>query len=277
MLTALGAWLLYPRLGASASQVGPHGDYSHLLGMLNHLKAQIESSEATSGRVPAASLPALPAPGDAEASKECEGEEGCDEAEQGAEGEEGWDEAEHGEEGEEGWDETEQGDEGEEGWDEAEQDGGDEADEVAEDSEQEEQAESEQLAHNQDEARKVLKKAKHASDVKGKGVSSTRPVATPARSYDDIARKLQAVRQAEQATSPKPKPSQLTIAANPPSSATSAAPAGAAAPDLVNSTTHKREYMRLAPCLHSTPLNWLVWLVLLCKVECIADSSETTH
>ena len=218
-----GAWLYAPRLGASASQVGANGDYRNLLGILNDLKVQIQSSEQLSAPKPApkAALAALPAP-DARV-----GDEGDEEHDQG-EGDKEHDQGEGDKEDDQGEGDKED-DQGEWHEDLEEED-------YAEDSEQEEQAEEEELSSNQAEAMKVLRCAK-GSGEKGVGLGA-RPVATPARSCEKIAQKLPAPE------NPEPKSNRPTP--NPPSNV--AAPAEPAA--SINSTTHKKEYMRLASCLH---------------------------
>ena len=104
---------------------------------------------------------------------------------------------------------------------------------------------------NQESAKRVLQEGK---DAKDSGGLASRPVATPARSLDAIIQKLKPV-PAGEPKEPNPEPAQL--ARDVPSGTPSAAAAPASDEQKINSTTHKKEYMRLAPCLHCT----LVWLV----------------
>ncbi|CAE7249424.1 unnamed protein product, partial [Symbiodinium sp. KB8] len=238
-------------LGASASQVGANGDYRNLLGILNDLKVQIQSSEQVSAPKPApkAALAALPAP-DARV-----GDEGDEEHDQG-EGDEEHDQGEGDKEDDQG-----EGDkEDDQGEGNKEDDQGEwhedlEEEDCAEDSEQEEQAEEEELSSNQAEAMKVLRCAK-GSGEKGVGLGA-RPVATPARSCEKIVQKLPAPENS------KPKSNRPTP--NPPSNVAAAAEPAAS----INSTTHKKEYMRLdrdAPGIHEETKYW-------CTLEETAEDS----
>ncbi|CAE7682522.1 unnamed protein product [Symbiodinium necroappetens] len=227
---------LIESLGASASQVGANGDYSHLLGLLNNLKLQIENPKPS----PGSATTGAEKEGGGKADKEGEGKadkEGEGKAEQEYEGE-----AEQEYEGE-----AEQEYEGEEWNDDSWNEG--EEEEYGQHEDQEEQAESEELMSNQESAKRVLQEGK---DAKDSGGLASRPVATPARSLDAIIQKLKPV-PAGEPKEPNPEPAQL--ARDVPSGTPSAAAAPASDEQKINSTTHKKEYMRLKRIVESGQLS----------------------
>ncbi|CAE7769876.1 unnamed protein product [Symbiodinium microadriaticum] len=215
---------LIESLGASASQVGANGDYSHLLGLLNNLKLQIENPAPNPKPGPGSATTGAEKGGGGKADKEGEGkaeQEYEEEAEQEYEGEE-WDD--------DSWHEGEE-------------------EECGQDEDQEEQAESEELMSNQESAKRVLQERK---DAKDSGGLASRPVATPARSLDTIVQKLKPV-PAGEPNDPNPEPAQH--ARDVPSGAPSAAAAPASDEQKINSTTHKKEYMRLKRIVESGQLS----------------------
>ncbi|CAE7854247.1 unnamed protein product, partial [Symbiodinium microadriaticum] len=236
---------LIESLGASASQVGANGDYSHLLGLLNNLKLQIENPKPS----PGSATTGAEKEGGGKADKEGEGKtdkEGEGKAEQEYEGEA---EQEYEGEAEQEYEgEAEQEYEGEEWNDDSWNEG--EEEEYGQDEDQEEQAESEELMSNQESAKRVLQEGK---DAKDSGGLASRPVATPARSLDAIIQKLKPV-PAGEPKEPNPEPAQL--ARDVPSGTPSAAAAPASDEQKINSTTHKKEYMRAGRIAEKMGLQW---------------------
>ena len=136
---------------------------------------------------------------------------------------------------------------------------------VEEDEDQEEEAEAEEVARVEEEV--ASSRASDASTLKMQELAPQKPVATPARASASIPTLeiLKRLHESRKAASEETGPA---LAALPAPAVLETAPSPSSSEPVINSSTHKREYMRLAP--------WLVFRLLAppMKFVCLGSGAQ---